>query len=166
MSWITSSVPYAPSLLHRFLWFPFVNRAASFVTRLREDITMADGGDGLEVGGLHQGCAADTWLLRAPSIPMGQGARPRTHPGRSSGSGDTLRQTGGPDHGWRLLPTPCLTARLSVPARDARRTSTSSPRKVLQGIEDGRSYRWIASDLGISKNTVTDIVKRHRQNAL
>ncbi len=38
--------------------------------------------------------------------------------------------------------------------------------KVLQAIEDGRSYRWIARDLGISKNTVTDIVKRHRQNAL
>ncbi|WP_281261426.1 recombinase family protein [Celeribacter persicus] len=38
--------------------------------------------------------------------------------------------------------------------------------KVLQAIEDGRSYRWIARDLGISKNTVTDIVKRHRHNAL
>lgn len=38
--------------------------------------------------------------------------------------------------------------------------------KVLQAIEDGRSYRWIARDLGISKNTVTDIVKRHRQNGL
>ncbi len=38
--------------------------------------------------------------------------------------------------------------------------------KVLQAIEDGRSYRWIAHDLGISKNTVTDIVKRHRHNAL
>lgn len=38
--------------------------------------------------------------------------------------------------------------------------------KVLQAIEDGRSYRWIARDLGISKNTVTDIVRRHGQNAL
>ena len=38
--------------------------------------------------------------------------------------------------------------------------------KVLQAIEDGRSYRWIPRDLGISKNTVTDIVRRHRQNAL
>lgn len=38
--------------------------------------------------------------------------------------------------------------------------------KVLQAIEDGRSYRWIARDLGISKNTVTDIVRRYRQNAL
>lgn len=38
--------------------------------------------------------------------------------------------------------------------------------KVLQAIEEGRSYRWIARDLGISKNTVTDIVRRHRQNAL
>ncbi|AXI52929.1 MULTISPECIES: recombinase family protein [Roseobacteraceae] len=38
--------------------------------------------------------------------------------------------------------------------------------KVLQAVEDGRSYRWIARDLGISKNTVTEIVKRHRQKAL
>ena len=38
--------------------------------------------------------------------------------------------------------------------------------KVLQAIKEGRSYRWIARDLGISKNTVTDIVRRHRQNAL
>ena len=32
--------------------------------------------------------------------------------------------------------------------------------KVLNAIAGGRSYRWIARDLGISKNTVTDIVKR------
>ena len=38
--------------------------------------------------------------------------------------------------------------------------------KVLQAIDEGRSYRWIARDLGISKNTVTDIVRRHRQNSL
>ena len=37
--------------------------------------------------------------------------------------------------------------------------------KVLQAVQDGRSYRWIARDLGISKNTVTDIVKRHRDHA-
>jgi len=37
--------------------------------------------------------------------------------------------------------------------------------KVLQAIKDGRSYRWIARDLGISKNTVTDIVKRNRDRA-
>ncbi len=35
--------------------------------------------------------------------------------------------------------------------------------KVLALISEGRSYRWIARDLGISKNTVTDIVKRSRQ---
>ncbi|MXW45846.1 MAG: DNA resolvase [Gammaproteobacteria bacterium] len=35
--------------------------------------------------------------------------------------------------------------------------------KVLQAVSEGRSYRWIARDLGISKNTVLDIVKRHRQ---
>ena len=36
--------------------------------------------------------------------------------------------------------------------------------KVLQAIDGGRSYRWIARDLGISKNTVADIVKRHREH--
>ena len=36
--------------------------------------------------------------------------------------------------------------------------------KVLHAIDGGRSYRWIARDLGISKNTVLDIVKRHRVN--
>lgn len=36
--------------------------------------------------------------------------------------------------------------------------------KVLELIEEGRSYRWIAHDLAISKNTVGDIVKRHRKN--
>ena len=35
--------------------------------------------------------------------------------------------------------------------------------KVLQAVSEGRSYRWIARDLGISKNTVLDVVKRHRQ---
>ncbi|MEM1149252.1 MAG: recombinase family protein [Pseudomonadota bacterium] len=38
--------------------------------------------------------------------------------------------------------------------------------KVMTLIEEGRSYRWIARDLGISKNTVGDIVKRHRENSL
>lgn len=37
---------------------------------------------------------------------------------------------------------------------------------VLQAVAEGRSYRWIARDLGISKSTVTEIVKRHRQNVL
>jgi len=36
--------------------------------------------------------------------------------------------------------------------------------KVLEMIKEGRSYRWIARDLAISKNTVGDIVKRYRQN--
>lgn len=35
--------------------------------------------------------------------------------------------------------------------------------KVLKLVEDGKSYRWIARDLGISKNTVGDIVKRNRE---
>lgn len=34
--------------------------------------------------------------------------------------------------------------------------------KVVALVEEGRSYRWIARDLGISKNTVMDIVKRMR----
>lgn len=37
--------------------------------------------------------------------------------------------------------------------------------RVMNAVEEGRSYRWIARDLGISKNTVADIVKRHRQIA-
>ena len=35
--------------------------------------------------------------------------------------------------------------------------------KVTTLVAEGRSYRWIARDLGISKNTVLDIMKRHRQ---
>ncbi|WDZ82020.1 recombinase family protein (plasmid) [Ensifer adhaerens] len=34
--------------------------------------------------------------------------------------------------------------------------------KVLALIAEGRSYRWIARDLTISKNTIADIVKRDR----
>ena len=34
--------------------------------------------------------------------------------------------------------------------------------KVMDLIAQGRSYRWIARDLGISKNTVAAIVKRQR----
>jgi len=35
--------------------------------------------------------------------------------------------------------------------------------KALAFVEAGRSYRWIARELGISKNTVADIVKRQKQ---
>ena len=35
--------------------------------------------------------------------------------------------------------------------------------KVIELVADGRSYRWIARDLGVSKNTVGEIVKRQRQ---
>ena len=35
--------------------------------------------------------------------------------------------------------------------------------KVLVFVEAGRSYRWIARELGISKNTVADIIKRQKQ---
>lgn len=34
--------------------------------------------------------------------------------------------------------------------------------KVLEFRKEGRSYRWIAKDLKISKNTVMDIVRRHQ----
>lgn len=34
--------------------------------------------------------------------------------------------------------------------------------KVMALISEGRSYRWVARDLGISKNTVADIAKRYR----
>lgn len=34
--------------------------------------------------------------------------------------------------------------------------------KVLRFRDEGRSYRWIANDLKISKNTVMGIVKRHQ----
>lgn len=34
--------------------------------------------------------------------------------------------------------------------------------QVMELIEEGRSYRWIARDLAISKNTVADIAKRNR----
>jgi len=34
--------------------------------------------------------------------------------------------------------------------------------KVLALVAEGRSYRWIARDLSLSKNTVSDIVKRTR----
>lgn len=37
--------------------------------------------------------------------------------------------------------------------------------KVMELSAEGRSYRWIARDLGISKNTVADIVQRCRKNA-
>jgi putative DNA-invertase from lambdoid prophage Rac len=34
--------------------------------------------------------------------------------------------------------------------------------KVMALVAEGRSYRWIARDLGISKNTVSDVAKRNR----
>lgn len=37
--------------------------------------------------------------------------------------------------------------------------------QVIQAVTDGRSSRWIARDLGISKNTVLEIMKRHRQSS-
>jgi DNA invertase Pin-like site-specific DNA recombinase len=37
--------------------------------------------------------------------------------------------------------------------------------KVLALVDQGRSYRLIGREVGLSKNTVADIVKRHRDNA-
>jgi len=36
--------------------------------------------------------------------------------------------------------------------------------KVMALIEEGRSYRWVARDLGMSKNTVAEIAKRNRRD--
>ena len=46
-------------------------------------------------------------------------------------------------------------------ARPAAEIQPLTP-KVLALIDEGRSYRWIARDLAISKNTVADIAKRNR----
>ena len=37
--------------------------------------------------------------------------------------------------------------------------------QVIQAVADGRSYRWIARDLDINKNTVTEIMKRHQKSS-
>ena len=75
------------------------------------------------------------------------------------------------DDQWAIIDPYCL-GKITDPGQTGRdprlfmeaKSDKLAP-KVLQAIEDGRSYRWIARDLGISKNTVTDIVRRHRQNA-
>jgi putative DNA-invertase from lambdoid prophage Rac len=43
---------------------------------------------------------------------------------------------------------------------------TAGPAPCRGQTAEGRSYRWIARDLAISKNTVLEIMKRHRQSAL
>ncbi len=35
--------------------------------------------------------------------------------------------------------------------------------KVIKAVSEGRSFRWIARDLGFSKNTALDVIKRYRQ---
>lgn len=37
--------------------------------------------------------------------------------------------------------------------------------KVVKAMEEGRSYRWIERDHGISKNTVLDIMKQQMENS-
>lgn len=50
--------------------------------------------------------------------------------------------------------------------RGQRPTADKFAPKVIEAFGAGRSYRWIAHDLAISKNTVTDIVKRYGENPL
>lgn len=38
--------------------------------------------------------------------------------------------------------------------------------KVIAAVAEERSYRWIARDLAISKNTVLEIMKRYRKSVL
>ncbi len=47
-----------------------------------------------------------------------------------------------------------------------RPTADKVAEKVITAVAEGRSYRWIARDLAISKNTVLEIMKRLRQSAL
>jgi|GEM_PF-319558 len=47
-----------------------------------------------------------------------------------------------------------------------RPTADKVAEKVITAVTEGRSYRWIARDLAISKNTVLEIMKRHRQSTL
>lgn len=47
-----------------------------------------------------------------------------------------------------------------------RPTADKVAEKVITAVAEGRSYRWIARDLAISKNTVLEIMKRHRQSTL
>ena len=37
---------------------------------------------------------------------------------------------------------------------------------TMELVNEGRSYRWIARDLGLSKNTVNDIVRRERVKSI
>ena len=46
------------------------------------------------------------------------------------------------------------------PTKGQRPKSDRLAPKVMALIEEGRSYRWIARDLGISKNTVLAIAQR------
>lgn len=51
--------------------------------------------------------------------------------------------------------------RLGRQAGERPKSDRLAPR-VLASVAEGRSYRWIAHDLGISKNTVATITKRNR----
>ena len=53
-------------------------------------------------------------------------------------------------------------ARLGRQAGDRPKSDRLAP-KVLALVEQGRSYRLIGREIGLSKNTVAAIVKRHRQ---
>ncbi len=53
-------------------------------------------------------------------------------------------------------------ARLGRRARNRPKSDRLTP-KMLALVEQGRSYRLIGREIGLSKNTVAAIVKRHRQ---
>lgn len=53
----------------------------------------------------------------------------------------------------------------SALGRDYRPGSDKLSPKVLRPIDQGKSYRWNARDLGISKNMASGIVKRSREAA-
>ena len=55
--------------------------------------------------------------------------------------------------------------RSSTSNQDSGQNRTSAP-KILQVVGEGRSCRWTARDLGTRKNTVLDVVRRHRQAEL
>ena len=56
------------------------------------------------------------------------------------------------------------TARQDARERERQTWARHEGARVLHAIDGGRNYRWIVRDLGISKNTVANIVKRHRAN--
>jgi putative DNA-invertase from lambdoid prophage Rac len=51
---------------------------------------------------------------------------------------------------------------VSAASSGSGRNPIGSLRKCLQFVAEGRSYRLISRELGLSKNTVLEIIKRNR----